>query len=370
MRVDPRLLLGDPPLVDQALHERVVGRELGDLALAEQVGPAVADVPDRHPRPVEERDGRGGAGAVERGVLVDQAADRPVGVVQGGGDPADLVGAVRRRLVELSQLRDRGRGGDVAPRRAPDPVADGEQPWSGVPGVLVVLADPAHVGDRGVVEQQVAHRFPQLEDGLADPDLGSERDGGGLGDPDGADVGAVGGAEVLDEPLVAGRGDPGVPGRDVVVVELDRRVVAAADQDRRLGQAGGGPGVAALGDDDLAGRAAPLGGRLLLGRLAADAARRLGHPGTEHVGADHRDRGQHEDPQDREIRDPDQEERELRHLHPPRRSGRRAWCGRPGRGSHCAGSPAAPCCRPPGCRWWIPCRAPRSTGRRRPAPSP
>ncbi len=140
--------------------------------------------------------------------------------------------------------------------------------------------------------------------------------GGGLGDPDGADVGAVGGAEVLDEPLVAGGGDPGVPGGDVVVVELDRRVVAAADQDRRLGQAGGGAGVAALGDDDLGGRAAPLGGRLLLGRLAADAARGLGHPGAEHVGADHRDRGQHEDPQDREVGDPDQEERELRHRPP------------------------------------------------------
>src|SRR5690349_2060280 len=46
--------------------------------------------------------------------------------------------------------------------------------------------------------------LPQLEDRLADADLGAERDRRGLGDPDRADVGAVGGAEVLDEPLVAG----------------------------------------------------------------------------------------------------------------------------------------------------------------------
>ena len=82
--------------------------------------------------------------------------------------------------------------------------------------------------------RRTACLLPQLEDRLADADLGAERDRGGLGDPDGADVGAVGGAEVLDEPLVAGRRDPGVPGRDVVVVELDARVAAAADEDRRV----------------------------------------------------------------------------------------------------------------------------------------
>src|SRR4051794_39012272 len=73
--------------------------------------------------------------------------------------------------------------------------------------------------------------LPQLEDRLADADLGAERDRRGLGDPDGADVGAVGGAEILDEPLVTGSRDPGMPGRDVVVVEPDPGVAPAPDQD-------------------------------------------------------------------------------------------------------------------------------------------
>ena len=46
VRVDPRLLLGDPALVDQALHEGVVLGELADLAVAQQVAAAVADVAD------------------------------------------------------------------------------------------------------------------------------------------------------------------------------------------------------------------------------------------------------------------------------------------------------------------------------------
>ena len=95
MRVDPRLVLGDPALVDEALDEGVVVGELGDLAVPEEVGAAVADVADPEPGAVEERDGGGGAGAVEGGVLVDQLADPVVGAVQGAGDLAEqVVGAV------------------------------------------------------------------------------------------------------------------------------------------------------------------------------------------------------------------------------------------------------------------------------------
>src|SRR5687767_2646517 len=86
----------------------------------------------------------------------------------------------------------------------------------------------------GAVVSVIRRLLLQLEDGLADPDLGAEGDGGGLGDADAADVGAVGGAEVLDEPLVARGRNPGVSGGHVVVVEPDRRVGAAPDEDRRL----------------------------------------------------------------------------------------------------------------------------------------
>src|SRR5680860_482318 len=74
--------------------------------------------------------------------------------------------------------------------------------------------------------------LPQLEDGLADADLRSELKSGGLRESLGTDVRAIGGAEILDEPLVPRRGNPGVPGRDIVVIETDRGVASPADQQR------------------------------------------------------------------------------------------------------------------------------------------
>ena len=44
--MDRRLLLGDPTAVDQALHEGVVGADLGEDTVAEQVNAGVADVGD------------------------------------------------------------------------------------------------------------------------------------------------------------------------------------------------------------------------------------------------------------------------------------------------------------------------------------
>ena len=121
MRVDPRLLLGDPALVDQGLHEGVVVGELGERAVAEEVGAAVADVADADPGPSKSGDGRGGAGAVERGVLVDQLGDPVVGAVQRAGDLAEQVvsavsgpgGSSSRRSCAIAVLEA------MSPRAAP-----------------------------------------------------------------------------------------------------------------------------------------------------------------------------------------------------------------------------------------------------------
>ena len=159
--VHPRLDVGDPALVDEALHERVVGGELRELAVAEEVAAAVADVADADPVAVEQRHGRGGAGAVEGRVLVDQAPDPHVRLVHLLGDPVEQVG-LGRRGVERAQLLDRGARGDVAAGGPADAVADGEEPGAGVAGVLVVLADPPDVGDRGVVEAQTHFRSSRM----------------------------------------------------------------------------------------------------------------------------------------------------------------------------------------------------------------
>ena len=63
-------------------------------------------------------------------------------------------------------------------------------------------------------------------------------------------------------------------------------------------------------DQDVGRRPRRFGGALALRPRAArlGGAGGLGHPGAEHVGPDHRDRGQDEDPEDRQVGDPDQEE--------------------------------------------------------------
>ena len=152
MRVDPRILLGDPALVDEALDERVVLGELAELTGAVEVAPAVAHVPDADLLAVEHGHRHRGAGAVDRRVLVDELSDPVVGAVDGAGDRTEEV--VARFLVEPDQLRDRRTGGDVTARGSAHAIADGEQPGAGISRVLVVLADATHVGERGEVEAQ------------------------------------------------------------------------------------------------------------------------------------------------------------------------------------------------------------------------
>src|SRR4051812_42239373 len=125
---------------------------------------------------------------------------------------------------------------------------------------------------RGCVVPSLA----QLQDRLADADLRAEGERRGLGDPHRADVGAVGGAQVLDEPLVPARGDPGVAGGDVVVVEPDGRVAAAADQDGRLRQVGALARVGPVHDQHVGGDAAAGAALRLLAGLRLGG----GGPGT------------------------------------------------------------------------------------------
>ncbi len=85
-------------------------------------------------------------------VRLDDLGEPVVGQMDGRGELAE--GVVARRDVELAQGVDRGAAGDVAAGGAADPVGDHEQVRAGVPGVLVVAADPADVGERGEAQGQ------------------------------------------------------------------------------------------------------------------------------------------------------------------------------------------------------------------------
>jgi hypothetical protein len=125
VRVGAGLVGGDPPLVDQRLDQGVVAGELTEFAPAEQIGPAVPDVADPDPVAVEERDRRGGAGAVECGLLLDQLDDPVVSAMQGAGDQGQQIG-VGWLLVEAPDLLDGGARGEIAPGGPADAVADGQ----------------------------------------------------------------------------------------------------------------------------------------------------------------------------------------------------------------------------------------------------
>ncbi len=131
VRVDPRLLLGDPALVDQALHEGVVLGELAEHAVAQEVSPAVADVADGEPAAVEERGRHRGRGAVELRVVVDELGEPVVGAVDGTGQR--LVGVLGGGRVETPEDLHRRTAGDVAACGATDAVGDHQQVRAGEP---------------------------------------------------------------------------------------------------------------------------------------------------------------------------------------------------------------------------------------------
>ena len=148
-RVVARLFGRDAARVDEALDERVVGGDLGELVVAVQVDPRVADVRDDgvvvdHHHGADGRAHPGEFGADVHGV--DQRA--------GGLRDAVPQGpfSIRRRRVGVVETFEPGDGdarGDVAAGVTAHAVGDEEQVRSGIAGVLVVGAHLAGVRDRG-----------------------------------------------------------------------------------------------------------------------------------------------------------------------------------------------------------------------------
>ena len=145
MGVHLGLVLGDPPLVDQALDPGVVAGDRSQLAVAEQVAPRVAEVGKPDLGPVEERGGDRRPHAVDARVLLDDLREPLVGHQDRAGQSGQQV--VGRLGVQPLDGLDRDRGGQVAGRGATHPVGNHDQVGARVAGVVVLLPDPADVGD-------------------------------------------------------------------------------------------------------------------------------------------------------------------------------------------------------------------------------
>ena len=137
------LLLGELALADELLDQRVVLGQARELAVAEDVGAAVADVGHRQVIVLEVG---GGERGTHPGVLVlgpREVVDPPVGGADAVGQPLLGAALVRQRLVELlhGQL-----GGHLPGLRAAHPVGDDEQRRPHERVVLVVPALAPGVG--------------------------------------------------------------------------------------------------------------------------------------------------------------------------------------------------------------------------------
>lgn len=140
--------LGDAALVDEPLHPGVVLGDLGQYAVPEQVGARVADVHQTEALARPQQGGQGGPHAFELGVLLDQGAQLVVGALDVGAEGGEDVGA-GHVVVEGDDGGDGLGGGDLTGGGAAHAVGDGEQPGTGVSGVLVALADHALVRSGG-----------------------------------------------------------------------------------------------------------------------------------------------------------------------------------------------------------------------------
>ena len=146
-----RLLGGDAPLVDQGLDEGVVLGDLVQLTVAKQIPARIPDVHQPEPIPGEQDRGQRGAHAVELGVDVHLLGDRRITFVDRAFQLAEQV-ATGLVVVEMSEGRDHQLGGHFAGCVPAHSIGEGQQPGSGVDGVLIVGADQAAVAARGVTQ--------------------------------------------------------------------------------------------------------------------------------------------------------------------------------------------------------------------------
>ena len=95
--VDARLLLGQHPRAHLLGHPRVVERHLAQLAVARDVGAAVADVDEVGPPAVDQQRDAGGAHAGQLGVLARVLEDALVRGAYSVGEVVDDVGVVEAK---------------------------------------------------------------------------------------------------------------------------------------------------------------------------------------------------------------------------------------------------------------------------------
>ena len=133
------LLGGDPALVDEHLHERVVVGDRLELVVAQHIAARVADMGESEAVAGRaQNSGDGGAHSGEFGLFTDTTADAVIGFEDRGAEEFEGVLA-SGFAVEFGQAGHGDRRGDVPAGVTAHSVGDEQEIGSRIAGVLVVL---------------------------------------------------------------------------------------------------------------------------------------------------------------------------------------------------------------------------------------
>ena len=153
LRVAVGLLLGDPPLVDQGLDERVVLGDLREFAVAQQIAPRVADVDHSNPIARKQDCGQCGAHTFEVGLHLHLGGDCRVTGMHGGVELGEQV-AAGLVIVEVGQRGNHQLRRDFTGGVAAHPVGERQQSRTGIHRVFVVGSHQADIAARCVAQDQ------------------------------------------------------------------------------------------------------------------------------------------------------------------------------------------------------------------------
>ena len=137
LRVLTGLLAGEAAGLDEVLHEGVVGGDLGELAVAQEVGARVADVDHGELVAGPHNGDAGGAQARQLGAGGGAGDQVGVGCLHGVAQQAEQIAGLVGVGIERYEVVDGDGGGDVAAGGPAHAVAQDHQVRSGVAGVLV-----------------------------------------------------------------------------------------------------------------------------------------------------------------------------------------------------------------------------------------
>ena len=193
MRVVHSLLRGDAPLIQQALHKRVICRDLLELpvrARAQTVGSGIANMRQLNLVTINEQGGAGGAHPRQPRILMRQIVNdavRALNLIR----QVHARGAVKIGVIQRGQVKYRCGGRDVTAHVPAHAVGNHGKIPAPVAGIIIFAAAHTHIGACRETEGNLHRLPPQLHGGATHPKFGARLNDGGTAKALTVHIGAV-----------------------------------------------------------------------------------------------------------------------------------------------------------------------------------